>query len=86
MGDGSRYGKINAWPFQHQGRNGVNLLAERCDFTTGVKIEKPKGISDAKFASDLSEIFGFHATVILPDLNGFQGYGAFGIKVEKTND
>lgn len=68
-------------PFQHTGPHGSVLNAKRCDFEGGVVIRREHGISDAAFARDISSIIGFHATNILPELNGFRGYDAFTIKV-----
>ena len=65
----------NENPFSHQCSNGTFIKCDRCDFRTPVTVVKPKDIDENNFITDISEMIGFHAINIWPDLNGFQGYG-----------
>jgi hypothetical protein len=67
---------LNDRPFEHNCRHGSKFLAGRCDFGGGVTAHVPSGLTDAELASDIAEMIGFHATMILDEgrLNGFRGY------------
>ncbi|WP_219096217.1 hypothetical protein [Pseudomonas sp. UMAB-40] len=49
-------------------------MADRCDLANGVEVEKPEGITESQYASDLAEFGAFHALNIREHLNGFSGY------------
>jgi hypothetical protein len=70
----AEFGKIADKPFSHRGRRGTVLRAARCDLAGGVTLTVPKGISREHLAADIMQIAGYHAAVVLPDLNGFSGY------------
>jgi hypothetical protein len=70
---------MNDKPFEHTGSHGTTLTADRCDFSTGVVIDKPLDITTQHFAQDMMEIAAWHAIHIHPKLNGFQGYDVFQI-------
>jgi hypothetical protein len=69
---------MNEKPFEHSGCYGTMLTADRCDFKNGAQVVVPKGITQAQ---DMLEIGAYHSTRILPKLNGFHGYDAFGTKL-----
>jgi hypothetical protein len=79
--------KLNDVSFEHSGPNGTKFTATRCDFREGVKIVSEEPLTPAQFAQDVAAVIGYHATNILPQLNGFSGYDAFKImvKVPKMN-
>lgn len=70
------FGIRNDKPYSHTSRHRTKFKSDRCDFRNGVAVEKPRGITEEHFMMDVSEFIGFHATNILPELNGFQGYGS----------
>ncbi|MBI1960784.1 MAG: hypothetical protein HYS43_00695 [Candidatus Liptonbacteria bacterium] len=63
-------------PFEYMGLHGTRFKADRCDFRNGVTVEVRPGISQGKLAQAVAGMAGYHATVILPKLNGFAGYDA----------
>jgi hypothetical protein len=70
---------MNDSPFEHTGHYGTKLTADRCDFSSGVVVDKPLDITTAHLIQDMMEIAAWHAMHIHPHLNGFQGYDAFHI-------
>lgn len=71
---------LNEKPFDHHCHHGTEFRATRCDFKEGLLIKTPRAISAENLVLDMSEMIGFHATNILPRLNGFQGYDAYNVK------
>lgn len=69
---------LNEEPFEHHCDNGITFKAERCDFQGGIVAVLPRGISNERLMADVSQMIGYHAANITPNLNGFSGYG--GIK------
>lgn len=65
---------LNERSFEHSCRNGTNFFSDRCDFRTNVRVEVPRDISREALMQDVSEMIGYHAMNIFPQLNGFQGY------------
>lgn len=70
---------MNERAFEHTGRYGTKLTADRCDFSTGVEVDKPLNITMQHLIQDMMEIAAWHAMHVHPHLNGFQGYDAFEI-------
>lgn len=73
-----KYGKpLNDSPFQHYS-NGLEFVAERCDFSTGVYVIVPDGqmLQDEALMSSVAGMIGYHATNIHPQLSHFSGYDA----------
>lgn len=73
---------LNNTPFYHVSRGGTEFTATRCDLEEGIVIEFPNSDS-ATYASDIAEMIGYHSTMILPELNGFQGYDCIIFKIKK---
>lgn len=70
--------------FQHTGRYGTRLDAQRMDFKSGVVISKPKNITDTHFASDMTEIIGWWVENIkanFPPVHGFSGFDCLNLTV-----
>jgi hypothetical protein len=61
-------------PFMHQCSYGVVFKADRCDFKGGVSVEFRQHITASQFGLAVAEMIGYHATSILPYMNGFAGY------------
>lgn len=80
------YGIRNDKPYRHVSKNGSLFESDRCDFQNGVTVTKPEGITEERFMVDVSEFIGFHATVIHPELNGFQGYGCITYRIKVVKD
>jgi len=59
-------------------------MSPTADFRHGVTVQRP-ATTDRQFVADIAEMVGFHATNILPMLNGFQGYAAIDYKVVKKH-
>ena len=68
---GPKYGELNDKPFQHMARFGTEIKAKRCDFQGGYELFRPAHLTNEEFASDVAEIFHWHAMNICPDLNGY---------------
>jgi len=67
---------MNNKKFEHTSHYGTHFTSERCDFKDGVTIQRSIHLDDVGFVTDIAEMVGYHATNILPELNGFQGYDA----------
>jgi hypothetical protein len=68
--------------FEHTGRHGTVLKAPSMDIAKGVvKVYKPRGLSDSKFAEDMTNIIGWWSANVYNDLNGFQGFDCVCIEV-----
>jgi len=68
---------MNSKPFSYQSNWGTCFSCATCDFSTPIKVSRVPltvGIEIQWFSRDLAEMIGYHATNILPELNGFQGY------------
>ncbi|CAH9017036.1 conserved hypothetical protein [Vibrio phage 193E37-1] len=65
---------------------GLTFKCEKCDLSKTLYVEdnfdmlniNPKG-----FAKAYGTFIGYHASAILPELNGFQGYGSVDFEVVK---
>lgn len=64
----------NDGPYSHTSHHGTKFSSDHCDLRSGVKIERRKGTNLAQLLADVCEFTGYHACVILPELNSFQGY------------
>lgn len=75
----------NDQPLEHRGPNGTEFKAKRCDLRGGVDVFRPRYVDDARYAADLAEFGCFHTYWIVPELNGFQGWGAikFNVTIEE---
>ena len=72
---------MNNKPFCHVCRHGTVFSATRCDFNDGVIVSHvPK---KELLAMDMAEMIGYHACVIHPELNGFQGYDCISFDFRK---
>ena len=71
MGGLIKFGSLNDKPFEHRARHGTVITATRCDFQDGYELFRPSHLTNEKFASDVAEIFHWHAMNICPDLNGY---------------
>jgi hypothetical protein len=67
---------VNNKKFEHTCHYGTRFTSETCDFRNGVIVERSTYLDEVGFVTDIAEMVGFHATNILPELNGFQGYDA----------
>jgi|GEM_PF-2835905 len=83
---------LNETSFEHRSRNGVNFVADRCDFRNGVTAKIPQDLPELlndkeKLMQDVAEMVGYHATNIWERLNGFQGYDTvtFTIEIERES-
>ena len=73
---------INERPFEHIGPGGTRFVAERSDFQSGVYVWYPRKFGEKleesdvrhRLMRDVAAMIGFHASNILPKLNGFAGY------------
>lgn len=72
---------MNGRSFEHHGRYGCKLVASRCDFSEGARFEYHPDTTEEQRLADMAICIGFHATVVLPELNGFQGYDAISWQV-----
>lgn len=76
--------------FEHTGRYGTKLEATSMDLMTKNVITRPKDISDAKFAADLLQIFGWFAEQIKPaflmDHGGWPGYDCVSFEVRRIEE
>lgn len=73
---------MNDRPFEHNCQYGTKFRCERCDFKEPVIVTNAPQ-NPIHFASDVSEMIGFHATNIWPQLNGFSGYDCIQYKFAK---
>jgi len=73
MSEKNIFGIRNDKPFEHICSNGTTFKCERCDFREPILVSS-QPLGEFKFANDVAEMIGFHATNIWPNLNGFQGY------------
>ena len=67
----------NERPFRHQGPNGSELRAERCDFIGVTTLTIPRRLSKKELAQDVAAIIGYHAAIIFPEFppgTPFSGY------------
>ncbi len=64
---------MNEKSFEYTSHYGTVFKSDRCDFKGGVWVTHQPA---EKFFSwsDVTEMIGYHATNIHPQLNGFQGY------------
>lgn len=76
---------MNEKAFAHMMGHGTVAEASRCDFKDGLTLKRPSRITAEQFASDLMELAGWHATNILPRLNGFQGYDCIKITIKSRS-
>lgn len=70
---------LNDKPFSYVSSFGSEFSCPRCDFSEPISVtETPVSLSGEAFkrilAKEVAEMIGYHATNILPELNGFQGY------------
>ena len=69
---------MNKKPFNHRCYWGTIFACDTCDFSTPIYVTTSCDQSSHNFlvmySKDLSEMIGYHATNIWPELNGFQGY------------
>lgn len=75
---------MNDKSFEHIGSNGCTLRATRCDFRDGVVLEL-RSNDTARIAEDIAACIGYHAMVIRPKLDGFQGYDAINFTLNMEN-
>lgn len=72
--------KLDRWlnenPYEHISSNGTRFTSDRCDFRTGVLVEKPDNITEERYLQDIGEFVGYHFANIWENLNGFSGYAA----------
>lgn len=62
---------------------GTEFFSDSCDFKSFLEVKNvPSGGLDlySRYSRDLAEMIGYHATNILPELNGFQGYDTIRFK------
>lgn len=67
----------------------LTFICKRCDLTNTLYVVDSLDTlnTDAqRFAENYGEFIGYHATVILRELNGFSGYGCVSLKVVKSED
>lgn len=69
-------------PFEHICANGSQVFTRR-NFEGGLKVTRPRGLSDARFAADLIEFAAFHTQHIRPELSAFIGHGDLQIEIIK---
>jgi len=74
---------LNDSRWQHICSNGTEFTCDRCDFKEPVIINPPDNLSPENLWQDLSEMIGYHALNVWPNLNGFQGYDTITFKVVK---
>jgi hypothetical protein len=84
----STYGQIlNHRPFEHRCRYGTVFKASRCDLAEGVEMIVPRDLSQEKRASDISEMIGYHCSMILNEhLNGFAGYDTIRYRITEVDE
>ena len=75
---------MNAKRFEHNGHNGTEFIAGRCDFQGGIRVVVPTGLSEERLMRDVAEMIGFHATNILPHLKGFSGYDSLLFHIQRS--
>lgn len=75
---------LNDKPFKHICRNGMTVIADRCDFKEGVTLECSIHASDLQITQAYGEAIAWHALNIFPQLNGFAGYAYITLTIEKT--
>ena len=74
----------NDQPFEHHSHNGAKFFAKRCDLRGGITARVPSTMSKARLMADVAEMIGTHAATIIPDLNGFAGYGGITFTIEEA--
>jgi len=79
---------MNDMPFMHNSFHGTSFTCDRCDFKTPVNVKLDVSLMEvadvdilSKIMLDISEMIGYHATNIFPQLNGFQGYDCIRYKI-----
>ena len=65
---------VNETPFQYGSTNGTCFHCDRSDLSGGVIVNTPKDLSRTRQMQDVMEMAAYHATEIMPKLNGFNGY------------
>lgn len=53
---------------------GSKFMCSRSDLRYTISVIRPQGMSDNRFATEVSEFIWFHTHEIRPHLNGFSGY------------
>jgi hypothetical protein len=77
----------NEMQFIYEASNGTKFKCEHSDFSCPVLVKRPKLISREDADKDLIEMAWYHATSVLPLLNGFSGYDVMKLKyVKKINE
>ena len=71
-------------PFTHLCRHGIQVDALRCDLRGGVNVRTPEDAGAVQIAEAVAQAFGYHAAVILPNLNGFSGYDTVSIRISNS--
>jgi hypothetical protein len=62
--------------FEHTCRHGYVFKCPKADLSEPIRVTIP-GVTDPTWIMcDVAEMIGYHATNILPGLDGFQGYDA----------
>lgn len=72
---------MNDKPFEHLSHYGTKFVAPKADFREGVIIFRSPGLTQLQLLADLSEMIGYHAVNIHPELNGFSGYDCINFKI-----
>jgi hypothetical protein len=65
---------MNDKPFSYVSRNGTRFFCKRCDFRDEILYHSNHELGLGETMVNVAEMIGYHATVIHPGLNGFQGY------------
>lgn len=71
---------MNEQKFEHFSSFGTAFKADRCDFRNGVTVTMPQGLPAENLMSDVSEMIGYHAHHVYPNLNQFSGYDCIAYK------
>jgi hypothetical protein len=74
---------MNDKPFRHICRYGIQFDCTRCDFGDIIVVTWSLVPTYDQFARAVATMIGFHATNILPNLNGFQGYDTIRFKIPR---
>lgn len=72
---------VNEKPLEYHCLGGTVFKSDRSDLRGGVDVKKPKHSSEASFGADCVEFGMWHSSCILPQLNGFPGWGGLRYKI-----
>ena len=70
-------------PYEHIGRYGSRIFADRCDLKNGIVVARSQDVSIEHVMVDVIESMTYHAFAIWPHLNGFPGYDCIKVTIDE---